>query len=77
MLTIIAIEIQKRKLFQNQIDKREFISEMRFEPCFEKWVEFGRKKNTYLGRVCQSVSMISQMLFTFGAHSTLSESHES
>lgn len=41
MLAIITTEIQKRSLFQDQIDKKEFISEVRFEPCFETWVEFG------------------------------------
>lgn len=38
---MIIIEIQKRSLFQDQIDKEEFISKVRFEPCFETWVEFG------------------------------------
>lgn len=37
---MIIIEIQKRSLFQDQIDK-EFISKVRFEPCFETWVEYG------------------------------------
>lgn len=24
----------------DQIDKKEFISKVRFEPCFEQWVKF-------------------------------------
>lgn len=35
----------------DQTDK-EFISKVRFEPCFEQWVEFGWKENNYLGGEC-------------------------
>lgn len=41
MWIIIATEFQKRSPFQDQIDKEEIMNEGRFEPCFEKQVEFG------------------------------------
>lgn len=70
------MEVQRRSLFQDQIDKKEYINEMRFKPHFETWIVFQQEKDTYLGSVCQSVTVFYQMRFTFGDHSILSEWHE-